>query len=148
MRLDPEVAEALGLAVNDGPRDVELENGVWLTMRPPQGQDWAAAKSALAKVAEIDRQLRAMAGRYAWSPRDVSALFDPETWGGAAEWCLAVELAPLIVSKVWRLDGDRRFDVEPKLETFVFLFKLGENLDRFLSAARAAERGLLTAKKE
>ncbi len=142
-----DVVEALGLVVNDAPREVALENGVVLVMRPPEGKDWVIARAALAEVTQADKILTAAGRRYGWSARDKIAMADPDVWETVGVWCLAVEMASLIVSEVYRLDGDERRSVEASVETFRELFRLGDNLDLFNKAMRSAELDLFQPKK-
>lgn len=140
--------EDLGLVVSAETREVPLESGVVLVMRPPEGRDWAAARAALAEVTQADRILRAAGQRYGWSVKDKLDLVNPDTWERIGQWCLSVELASLIVSEVFRIHGDERRSVGPSVETFRQLFRFGDNLDLFNKAMRAAELELIQPKKE
>jgi hypothetical protein len=145
--MSSETAEALGLVEGGGFREVTLEAGVVLTMRPPEAKDWVVARDEVAKVVAADKVLTAASQRYGWSGRDKLALAAPGVSERVARWCVLVELAPLIVSEVSREHEGERRSVEPTVEAFRFLFKLGDNFDRFDVEARKAELELIQPKK-
>ncbi len=143
-----ETAEALGLVVNDGPRELPLAHGVVLVMRPPEARDWVMARDEVAKIHAADRVLTAAGKRYAWSVTDKLALVEPALWERVAHWCLMVELAVLIVSEVYRTVGDERRSAPADIEAFRFLFRQGDNFDLFDAEARKADLELIQPKKE
>ena len=144
-----DLADALGLVVNDRPRPLELQDGVLLTFRPPEGLDWSVAGSVVAKMMAAEQAGAEGRKRYGLaSARDTAALLDPAVWEGVAEFCVAIELAARIVSDVTRQNGDERRSVEASIETFRELFRIGDNLEIFIKTVRQAGRELIAAKKE
>jgi hypothetical protein len=143
-----EVAEALGLESNTGPRTVELQDGVVLAFRPPESVDLQIAGAVVAKLMAAEQAGAEGRRRYGLAgASDSAALMNPAVWEGVAEFCVNVELAERIVSDVSRQVGDERRSAPATVETFRELFRIGDNLDRFVAETRAANRGLLAAKK-
>lgn len=143
-----DVAGKLGFAVNGALRSLELQDGVILTYRPPEGSDWSAAGAAVARAMGAVKAAADAKKLYNLTARDIVDLADPGVWDGVAEWCISVELAARIVTDVSRDVAGERRTVEADKETFSFLFRLGENHARFERAVREAGRDLFTAKKE
>lgn len=107
------------------------------------------AGARVAEVMTADQKAGEGRTRYRLtSAKDKAGLADPKTWNGVAELCVAAELAALVVTSVTRQIGDERRSVEVDVGDFADLFRLGDNLDRFIAEARKASRELVTAKKE
>ncbi len=144
-----EVADALGLTVQGEPRKLVLQNGVELTFRVPEAIDLSIAGGIVAKMMAGANAAAEGRRRYGLDgSADTVALADPAVWEGVAEFCVNVELAARVVTDVSRQVGDERRSVEPTVETFRLLFRIGDNLDRFVAETRRANRELLAAKKE
>lgn len=145
---DKQIADALGLVINDGSRTLDLEDGVKLTFRPPEGADWSAAGTEVGTAMANVRSVADARKLYGFDGHDVTALADPKSWESTAEWCVSVHLAARIVTRIERHVGEQVLSVDPDVEAFAFLFKLGENHAQFLKEAKRAGRELITAKKE
>lgn len=143
-----DLAKALGLVINGEPRTLDLADGVKLTFRPPEGSDWSAAGTAVAKAMGSVKTTADARRLYGFGLRDVAALCDPQMWEGTADWCVAVELAARIVTLIERPVGEEVLTIAPDREAFAFLFKLGDNYERFQVAAKEAGQALISAKKE
>jgi hypothetical protein len=147
MRANPEALEALGLVLNDAEREVSLSDGVGLLFRPPEAVDQVVARAAFAKVVEADTVLSAAGKRYGWSAADKAKFADLETWETAVDWCHHVEIAARVVREIFRQVGEDRVVLEPTVENFRQLFRLGDNFDLFKVAARQAAVELIQPKK-
>lgn len=143
-----DVLQALGLEVQDEPRVLELAHGVKLQLRPPEGPDWNVARARAQEAFQARDAFATAIKRYGWQNSAVVQLMDPDRWDEASIFCVACELAPLIVTKVWREAGGVELTVEPSLEVFAQLFKQGDSLDRFWKLAKAADLELIQPKKE
>lgn len=142
---DKEALAALGLVVDDEPRDVELNEGVVFTMRPPDSQDWGRARSRVARIVESRDAIVQAAKTYGWSGQDVrSVIEDSDTWEIAFAHMLYSELAVEIVSGV----RSRTASVEATREVISPLLRREGNLTLFRKAADEASEGLIRAKKE
>lgn len=139
---------ALGLEVNAAPRQLALANGLVLHYRPPEGVDWTVARERVQSAFEARDAFATACQRYAWAAGDAAQLLDADRWSEAGVFCTAVELAAMIVHRVERtVDGELRH-APGSLELFRVLFKQGDALDRFWTAARRADLELISAKKE
>ncbi|PHY12823.1 hypothetical protein CSW58_09995 [Caulobacter sp. B11] len=135
----------LGLELDSGPRDVPLNEGVVLTMRPPESRDWSIVRARVARLVEAQDTLRQATRLYGWSPADLKDLIeDQESWETAAAHMIYSELAVRVVSAVRSATAS----VEPSREVFCQLFRRDGNLALFSQAANAAGEGLVRAKKE
>lgn len=140
-----DVFERLGLVYNDAPREVALNEGVVLVMRPPTSIDWGIVRAASARFLEAQDLLRDASRRYGWTATDLSDLArDHEVWAVAADHMVLSELAVRIVTEVRGPGGS----VEPVLAHFCELFRRDGNLNLFKAAAQAAGEDLVRAKKE
>lgn len=136
---------SLGLVYDDKPREVALNEGVVLMMRPPTSIDWGIVRSSSARFLEAQDILKSAARKYGWTADDLTDLArDHEVWAVAADHMLLSELAVRIVSEVRGPGGS----VEPVLGHFCELFRRDGNLSLFKAAALKAGEDLIRAKKE
>ncbi|MCY1649072.1 hypothetical protein OVA11_19030 [Caulobacter sp. SL161] len=144
-KADKEALASLGLEVDDAPRDVDLNLGVVLTIRPPESVDWAKARSRVARVVESRDAIVKAVEAYGWSIADIrDVIEDSETWEIAFAHMLYSELAVEIVTAIRSPTGA----VTPAREVIAPLLRLEGNLTLFRQSVDAASEGLIRAKKE
>lgn len=144
-KADKDALADLGLEVDDAPRDVDLNLGVVLTLRPPESPDWSKARSRVARVVEGRDAVVKAAATYGWSGGDVrDVIEDSDTWEIAFAHMLYSELAVEIVSAIRSPKGSSA----PTRAVLAPLLRLEGNLTLFRQAVDAASDGLIKSKKE
>lgn len=142
-----DVLSALGLRINLRPLVVTLGEGVVLTARPPEADDWAAARAEVAKVFCGVEALKSAAQRYGWDRSAQVGLADAANWEVRAERCLLAELAALVVERIERKAGGVVLEGPFEVGAFNQLFRRGGNLDVFRARMKEADDALIVAKK-
>lgn len=144
--------EGLGLEVAPAAHDLSLSHGVTLRYRTPTALDVTLARTRVAEVLGPASGLAGAAARYNLPLSDFGILADPDEWEGVGAALFAIELAVLIVTAVWRVEGDgetaRRWEVAPDVAVLSWLLRQKGALDAFLKATDTASGSLIQPKKE